>query len=330
MVDSNVVVVGGGSWGTTIAHMLSERAPTKLWVRSPELCEQIQTTNRNGRYLPGFDLSPKLTATSDLESAVSDADVVVFAVPTHAMRDVCHRVGAALSSRSTAVSLAKGFEPATNLRMSEVIRSELGTASVGVLTGPNLCKEILAGKPASGVVAFDEHETAMRVQELFTTKTFRLFTNTDVIGCELGGALKNVYVIAAAIVEGLGWGDNARAAVITRSLRELLALGSAMGAEESTLVGLAGMGDLVASCMSWQSRNATVGRGLGQGHSLDDILSKLGQVAEGVPTARSVHELSTQYQVEMPIAEHVYSVCWKAASASGAAGSLLRGKLGIE
>ncbi len=326
----HTLVVGGGSWGTTAAHLLAHNSPVTLWVRDKSSAVELQQTRENSRYLPGSSIHANVAVTSDMDEACSGVNLVVFAVPTTAMRSVSQDLSQQGVGAVTAISLAKGFEPGTNLRMTQVISEELPESVVGVMTGPNLCKEILIGKPASGVVAFEQHRPAVQTQRLFTTSTFRVFTGSDVIGCELGGALKNVYVIAAAIVEGMGLGDNARAAVITRGLSELCSLGEVMGADQRTLVGLAGLGDLVASCMSPQSRNATVGRQLGMGKSLDEIVESLGQVAEGVTAAKSAYELARAHGVAMPIADLVFEICWRGASAQDAAARLLAGRLGAE
>lgn len=330
MAGMHTLVVGGGSWGTTAAHILAHNSPVKLWVRDEAVAIELERTRENKRYLPGATIHSGVEVTADLGKAAEGADLVILAVPAAIMRGISRDLSGVGLGAVTAVSLAKGFEAETNLRMSEVLKQELPDAVVGVMTGPNLCKEILAGKPASGVVAFDDHRAAVWVQKMFTTHTFRVFTGSDIVGCELGGALKNVYVIAAAIVEGMGLGDNARAAVITRGLSELCELGAVMGAEQKTLVGLAGLGDLVASCMSPQSRNATVGRHLGMGYSLEEIVGNLGQVAEGVGATKSAYELSRSYGVTMPIADLVYEICWRGASAQEAADRLLAGRLGAE
>ena len=228
------------------------------------------------------------------------------------------------------VSLAKGFEPETKLRMTQIIEDVLPGRPVGVLSGPNLAKEIMAGNPAGAVVALSEQHIAARLQTVFSTETFRVFSHHDVVGCELGGALKNVYAIAAGTVEGRGLGDNARSAVITRGLAELIELGSKMGGEPMTLAGLAGMGDLVATCISPQSRNSGVGRRLGVGDSMEQILAEMDQVAEGVKAAQVVRELALEHEVFMPIAEQVYSVCWEGKDPNFAQERLLRGRIGHE
>lgn len=325
-----VLVVGGGSWGTTVAHLAAQNTPTTIWARDAATVEAINTSHENPRYLPGYSLHPDLTATSDLTEAVADTDLLVMGVPTGAFRETCETVAPHLRPWVPVLSLAKGFEPESNLRMTQIVEQTLPGRPVGVLTGPNLAKEIMAGNPAGAVVAISEQHIAQRVQTIFMTPNFRVFLHHDVIGCELGGALKNVYAIAAGAAEGRNLGDNARSAIITRSLAELIALGSKMGGEPLTLAGLAGMGDLLATCISEQSRNSSVGRELGRGRSINDILEGMDQVAEGVKAAKVVQDLAKQHDVFMPIADQVFRVCWEAKDPDFAQESLLRGHLGHE
>jgi glycerol-3-phosphate dehydrogenase (NAD(P)+) len=330
MSELRVLVVGGGSWGTTVAHLAAHNGPTTLWARDPEAVAGINADHRNHRYLPDHDLHPDLVATGDLTTAVADTDLLVLGVPTGAFRASCEAVADTLRPWVPVISLAKGFEPETRLRMSQIAEEVLPGRPVGVLTGPNLAKEIMAGNPAGAVVAMQEQHIAARLQEVFSTRAFRVFSHHDVVGCELGGALKNVYAIAAGTVEGRGLGDNARAAVITRGLAELIELGTKMGGEPLTLAGLAGVGDLLATCISPQSRNSGVGRRLGEGVPLDRILEDMDQVAEGVKAAKVVHELAREHGVFMPIADQVYRVCWEGKDPDFAQQSLLRGRLGHE
>jgi len=325
-----VLVVGGGSWGTTVAHLAAQNSPTTIWARDEASVQAINQTHQNPRYLPGYDLHPDLVATSDLAAAVADTDLLVMGVPTGAFRETCEIVEPNLRPWVPVLSLAKGFEPGTNLRMTQIVEQTLPGRPVGGLTGPNLAKEIMAGNPAGAVVAISEQHIAQRVQSIFMTPSFRVFVHHDVIGCELGGALKNVYAIAAGAAEGRALGDNARSAIITRSLAELIALGTKMGGEPLTLAGLAGMGDLLATCISEQSRNSSVGRELGRGKPIDEILEGMDQVAEGVKAAKVVRSLATEHNVFMPIADQVYRVCWEDKDPDFAQESLLRGHLGHE
>ncbi|MEM7271881.1 MAG: NAD(P)H-dependent glycerol-3-phosphate dehydrogenase [Actinomycetota bacterium] len=328
--DIRVLVLGGGSWGTTVAHLAAHNGPTTLWARDAETVTAINQDHRNRRYLPDFPLHPELTATSDLAAAVADTDLLVMGVPTGAVRATCETVAPLLRPWVPVLSLAKGFEPESRLRMTEIIEEVLPDRPVGVLTGPNLAKEIMAGQPTAAVVAISDQNIATKLQQVFSTPAFRVFIHHDVVGCELGGALKNIYAIAAGSCEGRGLGDNARSAVITRGLAELIELGTKMGGEALTLAGLAGMGDLLATCISPQSRNSTVGRLIGEGKSIEEILEEMDQVAEGVKAARVVRQLAQEHEVLMPIADLVYAICWEGKSADFAQEELLRGRLGHE
>lgn len=318
-----VAVLGGGSWGTTVAHLAAHNAPTVLWCRDDAVAASITNENRNQRYLDGYELHPSLNATCDLEAVVGPADVVVMGVPSQGFRDVMREVKQHIRPWVPIVSLTKGLERGTKLRMSQVAEEEAPGHPVGALTGPNLAKEILAGDAAASVIAMQDANVAERLQDIFTTPSFRVYVNHDVVGCELGGALKNVIAVASGMADGLGTGDNTRAAVITRGLAELTRLGVAMGAEAATLAGLTGMGDLVATCISPQSRNRHFGEQLGRGRTVDEIAAEMNQVAEGVKSAPVVRELSQEYGVVMPIAEEVYRVVTGEANAVDAYAGLL-------
>jgi glycerol-3-phosphate dehydrogenase (NAD(P)+) len=316
-------VIGAGSWGTTVAHLLAHNVETTLWARDPEVALEIDTQHTNNKYLSGFELHPDLQATSDMPSAVASADMVVMGVPSHGFRATLQEVAKHIRAWVPVISLSKGLEQGTNERMTEVINDELPGHPYGVLTGPNLAKEILAGDAAAAVLAMSDPTIAARLQDLFSTSLFRVYTNDDVIGCELAGALKNVMAIASGMADGLGTGDNTRAAVITRGLAELSRLGMAMGGDPFTFAGLAGMGDLVATCVSPQSRNRHVGEQLGRGRTIDEVIDEMKMVAEGVKTVAVVRELAAQYDVEMPIADEVYRVVNEGQSAEQAYRGLL-------
>jgi glycerol-3-phosphate dehydrogenase (NAD(P)+) len=319
-----VAVVGAGSWGTTVAHLAAHNAPTTLWARDPELAAGIDRDHRNERYLAGHDLHPDLRATSDMEEAVCNADVVVMGVPTHGFRSTLRDVASCIRSWVPIVSLSKGFEVESKLRMSEICHQELPGHPVAVLTGPNLAKEILAGFAAAAVVATEDEFIANELRRCFRTELFRVYTNPDVCGSEVGGALKNVVAIAAGMADGLGAGDNTRAAVITRGLAEITRLGVAMGGHEHTFAGLAGMGDLVATCMSPQSRNRHVGERIGQGVSIDEVIAEMDQVAEGVKACRVALDLGEQLDIQLPITTEVVGVCYDGHTAQEAYRGLLR------
>lgn len=318
-----VAVIGGGSWGTTVAHLCAHNALTTLWARRPEVAEEVATRHTNESYLPGFELHPELRATASLEEAVAGADVLVMGVPSHGMRDTARALAPHLRPWVPVVSLSKGLEQGTRLRMTQVLEEELPGHPCGVLTGPNLAKEILAGDAAATVVAMEDTTIAEALQAIFSTERFRVYTNPDVVGCEVAGSLKNVMAIASGMADGLGTGDNTRAAVITRGLAELTRLGCAMGGQQVTFAGLAGMGDLIATCISPQSRNRYVGEQLGRGRSIDEIIAEMHMVAEGVKTSAVVVELGELHGVELPIAQSVYQVIHEGMPATEAYRGLL-------
>ena len=304
----NVTVLGGGSWGTTVAALVARNAPTLLWARNPDTAREVNEERRNSRYLPDATLPARLKATADLEEAVGRADVLVVGVPAQTFRATLVDARPHLRPWVPVVSLSKGLEQGSRMRMTEVIREELPGHTPGVLSGPNLAREIMAGFAAASVVAMEDDAILPRIQGLFSSGLFRVYRNTDVIGCELGGALKNVVAIAAGMGDGLGAGDNTRSAVITRGLAELARLGEALGGRPSTFAGLAGMGDLVATCTSQQSRNRYVGEQLGKGRSLDEVIEEMHMVAEGVKTTPVVMQMAEELGVEMPIAAEVSRV----------------------
>ena len=303
-----VTVLGAGSWGTTVATLAAARNPTVLWARRDDLARTIDKTHENPAYLPGFGLPPSLRATSDLEEAVSAAELLVVGVPSHGVRAVLEEARPWVHPWIPIVSLTKGFEDGTLLRMTQVIQEVLPGRPAAALTGPNLAREILSGYAAAGVIATQDMAVARAIQGVLRRPMFRVYTNHDVIGAEVGGALKNVIAIATGIAQGLSVGDNTRAAVISRGLAELTRLGVAMGAEERTFAGLAGMGDLIATCMSPLSRNRQVGERLGRGERIEDILAGMHMVAEGVRTATTASGLAERYHLEMPICNEVRRV----------------------
>lgn len=297
----SVAVLGAGSFGTTIAALTAPRHPTVLWARDETLAREVRDKGTNERYLGGFRLPDSLAATSDIDEAVSSADVVIVGVPSHGFRDVLGRAADYVRPWIPVVSLTKGFEPKTLKRMTEVIADLLPGHPAAAMSGPNLAKEIMAGQAAASVIATEDLAVATALQALLRRGTFRLYTNHDVIGCEVAGALKNVVAIAAGMAQGAGAGDNTRAAVISRGLAELTRLGVALGGQPQTFAGLAGVGDLVATCMSPQSRNRWVGEQLGRGRPLETILAEMSMVAEGVRTTAAAMELASRNGVEMPI-----------------------------
>jgi glycerol-3-phosphate dehydrogenase (NAD(P)+) len=303
-----VSVLGGGSWGTTTASLLSARHPTLLWARNPDVAEEINTEHTNADYLPGFALNRKLTATADLEEAARHAELLVVGVPTSAVRTTMETAAKWIHPWIPIVSLSKGLEQKTLLRMTQVIAEVAPGRPVAALTGPNIAHEIMAGQAAAAVIATEDLSVGAAIQSVLTRGLFRVYTNHDVIGCELAGALKNVVAIAAGIAQGLGVGDNTRAAVMTRGLAEITRLGIAMGGEARTFAGLAGIGDLITTCVSPHSRNRHVGEQLGRGRKLAEILAEMNMVAEGVKTATTVRQLARQHAVPMPVCDEIYKV----------------------
>ncbi len=325
-----VTVLGAGSWGTTVASICCRRQPTLLWARDPDLAKQIDEEHRNPRYLADFPLPEELRSTADLAEAAGHADLLVVGVPSHGFRAVLQEAAPHVRPWIPVVSIAKGLEEGSLLRMTEVAARILPGRPTAALSGPNLAKEIMAGYAAATVVATEDAGVAEALQRVFHIGLFRVYTNHDVVGVEVGGALKNVIAIAAGVGEGLGVGDNSRAAVIARGLAELTRLGVAMGGEPTTFAGLAGLGDLLATCMSPQSRNRYVGLQLGRGRQLADILAGMNQVAEGVRTAGLVMELAARYQVEMPICSRINGVVTGRLTVADAYRGLLRVRPGHE
>ena len=323
-MELRVGVIGAGSWGTTVASLASRNAPTTLWARRAEVADEINERRTNELYLEDAHIPRGVVATAEIEEAVRSADVVVMGVPSHGFRGVVEQVAKHIRPWVPVISLAKGLEGPTLMRMTEVIGEVLPGHPAGVLTGPNLARGIMAGYAAAAVVAMEDETIVTELQALLTTGLFRVYTNRDVIGCELGGALKNVIAIASGMGDGMGVGDNTRSAVITRGLAELTRLGVAMGGDPQTFAGLAGMGDLVATCTSRQSRNRYVGEQLGRGRKLAEIIDEMHMVAEGVQTCRVVMQLAQRYGVEMPIAREVFGVVHEDSTPSRAYRGLTR------
>ncbi|WFR73139.1 NAD(P)H-dependent glycerol-3-phosphate dehydrogenase [Prescottella defluvii] len=303
-----VVVIGSGSWGTTVAGLASRNTPTLLWARTPEIADEINAVHRNSRYLGDRTLPEGLRATADIVEAANEADVLVVGVPSHAIRSTLSLISNEVRAWVPVLSLAKGLEPGTRQRPTEVISECLPGHPVGLLAGPNIATEIADGMAAAAVVATQDEDVATALQPLFASKVFRVYRNTDVLGCELGGVLKNIVAIASGMADGLGVGDNTRAMVLARGLAEMTRLGEAMGANPRTFAGLTGVGDLIATCMSPRSRNRRVGEYIARGLTVDEAVKELGQVAEGVKTAPTVMELARDYRVAMPIAAEVEAV----------------------
>ncbi len=325
MTEPRVAVVGSGSWGTAFATITAEKGiPTTLWARRADLAQAISGRHENPDYLPGISLPPSLRATTDLEETLAGATCAVMAIPSQSYRSIFAQVVPLLGADVPVVSLSKGIEQDTNLRMTEVMHQEgLHVDLACVLTGPNLAKEIARHAPAATVIACADEDRARDLQALFMSPHFRVYTNPDVVGCEMAGAMKNVIAIAAGIADGMQFGDNAKASLLTRGLAELARLGARLGGNPLTFAGLAGMGDLIATCVSKLSRNRFVGEELGRGRRLDDIVAEMNMVAEGVKSSRPLCGLAAANGVEVPIAEHVVRVLYEGVSPAEMVASLM-------
>jgi len=307
-MNLKAALLGGGSWGTTVASLIARNAPVTLWARDEATVTEINTEHSNSKYLPGARLNSRLVATGSIEEAVASCDVLVMGIPSQHFRNVLKQAREHIRPWVPVISLTKGLELSTRMRMTEVVNEVLPGHPVGVLTGPNLAREIIAGQAAASVIAMEDEIIVHELQQLFLSGLFRVYTNTDLIGCELGGVLKNIIAIAVGMGDGQGAGDNTRSALVTRGLSEITRLGVAMGGRPETFAGLAGMGDLIATCTSPQSRNRHVGFELGKGRSLEEIIEEMLMVAEGVKSAPAVMALGEQYGIEMPITGDVFSV----------------------
>ena len=330
MKRSKISVLGGGSWGTTTASVISRQCNAVLWARDAQIVDEINQDHTNTRYLPDATLHPKLTATTALNVAVEHADAVLIAVPSSHFREVLMSAMPDMPRDIPVISLSKGLEKGSRMRMTEIIRDVSPHSIPGVLTGPNLAREIVAGQAAASVLALEAHDAALALQPTLNNGLFRVYTNQDVIGCELGGVLKNIIAIAVGMGDGLGAGDNTRAALITRGLAEMSRLGEALGGTAETFAGLAGMGDMIATCTSPQSRNRHVGMELAKGRSIEDIIDSMHMVAEGVKSAPTVIELAREKGISLPISEDVYSVITGESNARGVYRGLLRVMAGAE
>lgn len=308
---SYITVIGAGSWGTTLACLLSNKGyDVTLWVRKKNVAEEINNTRINSVYLPDVTIPDNLKVTNNIEEALKKARYVVNAVPAQYTRLVFKEAAACLNNEAVIISVSKGIERGTLLTVSSILK-EMTRHPVTVLSGPSFAKEVIKKLPTAVTLATEDNNTGVVLQEIFNTQYFRVYTHDDIIGAEMGGALKNVMAIAAGIAESLGLGNNARASLITRGLIEMTRLAVAIGARERTFSGLSGIGDLVLTCTSPLSRNYTVGMKLGQGLKLKEILSLTKSVAEGVATAESAYALSQKYSIEMPIIEQVYNILYE-------------------
>lgn len=327
-------VIGAGSWGTTLANLLAKKGyHVTLWVYEANLVKRLQATGINDLYLDGISLDAKLSYTSDLAEAAQDSQLMLLVSPSQVMRHVLKDLKAHLSEDCLLVSAAKGIENQTLMTMSEVLEEVLGAQAArrsAFLSGPSFAREVAVEQPTAVSVAAENRAVARRVQEVFSTDYFRVYTNQDVVGVEIGGAMKNVIALAAGVGDGLGFNHNARAALITRGLVEIARLGDAKGAQATTFYGLAGMGDLVLTCTGDLSRNRSVGIELGKGRKLDEILNKMNMVAEGVKTTLSAYQLAAKLRVAMPITEQMYQVLYQGKDPKQAVAALMTRELTSE
>lgn len=308
-----VGILGGGSWGTTLAILLCEKGlSVKIWEFSNEQVTRVSQTRENVKFLPGIFIPHEIEITNSLEDVVKEAKVIVLAVPSQVVREVVSRLGSVITSEVVIVSGVKGLEISTLKRISEVIAESIPQKiQIGVISGPSHAEEVSRKIPTAIVASAKDENTAKFIQQLFLTPHLRVYTNTDLVGVELGGALKNIITIAAGISDGLGLGDNTKAALITRGLVEIIKVGRILGAKDSTFLGLSGLGDLVGTCTSKYSRNRYLGEMIGKGSSLQEVLASMVMIAEGVPTTKAAKELAKKVNIELPITNEVYKVLFE-------------------
>ncbi len=321
-----VAVIGAGSFGTALALILNRNGvPLCLWGHDPLQAEKIRTTRENAKYLPGFPIPPEIEVTSDLNQALSRSDIGLLVVPSHAFKQILSQMAqsAGASSLKGLISATKGIERDTGRRMSELMSATFPGLPVAALSGPTLAVELAKGVPTAVVVASPDQAFAELCQKLFACSRFRTYWSTDIVGVELGGALKNVIALASGICDGLGFGDNSKAALMTRGLAEICRLATACGAQRDTLTGLSGMGDLIVTCMSQKSRNRSLGERIGKGETLEAILKEMTMVAEGVKTSESASLLAVEKRIETPIILSVYNILYKGQNVVESMGALL-------
>ena len=311
-INHKVAVLGGGSFGTVIANIIAANGhAVSLWVRNDVLADEINASGQNTAYLPGYKLDSNVTVSADLEGSVQDCGCVIFAVPSSAFRQIARQISGYLKKGTTVVSTAKGIESTTFLLPSQVLQQELSQCEIGVISGPNIAKEIADGQITATVVASDNDAFCSEVQELLVSSNFRVYTNHDQFGVELAGALKNIYAIVSGITDAIGAGQNTKSVVLTRSLAEMNRFASELGANPMTFLGLSGIGDLYVTCTSPLSRNFRVGVAIGQGRTLDQAIEDVGQVAEGINTTKLVKEKADELGVYMPLASALYATLFE-------------------
>lgn len=311
MLVKKVAVLGGGSFGTVVANIIACNGhKTVLWMRDAKQVEELNNTHRNVVYLPDYSLNTQLVATNSLEVAVKDVDIIFVAVPSSSFRDVVQQVRPLIEANTIMVSSTKGIEALTFKLMTQILQDEMPQAKVGAISGPNLAKEIAAQSPTGTVIASNDEGVIDLVQTVLRADNFRVYSNKDCLGVELGGSLKNIYAIIAGLADSIGMGHNSNAMLVTRSLAEMARFGVKIGADPMTFLGLSGVGDLIATCSSPLSRNFRVGKALGEGKSIDVIIEELGQVAEGLNTLKQVKEKADEIGIEMPLAKGLYEIIY--------------------
>lgn len=306
---SKVTFLGAGSFGTALGILLAKKGnEVALWDRDEQVVHDINVNRKNDRYIKGLTLPSNVTAYEKIEEALADSQYVVLAVPSHIIRTLCRSIKDIINEKSIVISIAKGIEEGTNLRLSQVIKEELPTNPVVVLSGPSHAEEVSIGIPTTVVVTSTEMEYAEKVQDLFMDQSFRVYTNDDIVGVEVGGAVKNIIALAAGVLDGIGYGDNAKAALMTRGMTEIARVGVAMGGKAETFFGLTGMGDLIVTCTSVHSRNRKAGLLIGSGKTMDEAVAEVGMIVEGIKACRAFYDLKEKIGVSMPITDIAYKV----------------------
>ncbi len=327
----NISIIGDGGWGTTLAVYLAKKQySVKLWGAFPEYIDEVKKTRINHKFLPTVKLPTNIELTSDLNFAINESKILVLAVPSQFLRSILKKIRNLDVKNKTILSVVKGIETTTLMRVSQVITDVLGNVQLAVLSGPTIAGEVVKGIPTTAVIAGKNNKITKTLQEIFNSKTFRIYTNTDIIGVEIGGSLKNVIAISCGVCDGLGYGTNTKAAIVTRGLAEMSRLGAALGAKPQTFAGLTGLGDLITTCFSAQSRNRSVGEQLGKGVPIAKILGSMNMVAEGVETAKAAYLLSRKYKIPMPITNEVYNILFKNKSPQSAVTDLMTRKTKAE
>ena len=326
-----IAVIGDGGWGTTLAvHLAKKKYEVRLWGAFPEYIQEVRRIRFNAKFLPGIKIPESVVLVEQMSAALEQAHLLVLVVPSQYIGSVLQQLKSFDLSKKIILSVVKGIHPKTLCRISESIREELGSVKLAVLSGPTIAREVAQEIPSTAVIACKDSEVARKLQNVFTSETFRIYTNSDVVGVELGGSLKNVIAIASGVCDGLGFGTNAKAAIVSRGLSEISRLGVALGASSKTFAGLTGLGDLVTTCFSPESRNRVVGEQLGGGKKMAEIISAMHMVAEGVETARAAYRLSRKHKVPMPIVEEVYKILYQNKNPKTAVGDLMKRKVASE